>query len=228
MNGNINQAINFTEILEVIKRKWLFVVLVTLIAAISTGVLSIYVLEPKYEASSKVFVGKEENNEEGYNSSDIQMYQKLLKTYSEAIQTIDLIERAIDGSTYNLSVDQVLENITVLPVNDTQILEVKYEGKNPLEIEDTLNRIISEFISISKELVPNGSVTIIQKVRLPKEPVSPNTKVNVVIAIVLGIMASIGVIMIMEYIDNTYKTKSQVEKELNVPVIGVIPEEKLI
>lgn len=227
MNKDIKSAINFMEISDMIKKKWLFIMTITLLATITTGVLSFYVIEPKYQTAVKVFVGKEENNEDGYSSSDIQMYQKLLKTYSEAIRTTDLIERSIDGSRYDLSIKGVLDSLTVVPVADTQILEVSYISKDPGETQDTLNRIVEEFISISKDLVPNGSVTVIQKVRLPEEPISPNKTMNIAIAFVLGFMASVGLVILKVYMNNTYSSKSQLEKELNIPIIGVIPEEDL-
>lgn len=227
MNEIKKQTINVSEIFEMIKRRWIFIVILTIISIVTTGVLSFYVIEPKYETSSKVFIGKEENNEDGYNSSDIQMYQKLLKTYSEAIQTTDLIDRALKDSDYKLNTEGVLDSLTVLALADTQILEISYESKNPEEAENTLNKIVMEFINTSKELVPNGSVTIIQKVRLPQNPVSPNKVMNITIAFVLGLMASIGIVTLMEYMNNTFKNKDEIEKELNVPVVGLIPQEEL-
>lgn len=227
MNEFEKQTINISEIFEMIKKRWIFIVVITLLSIVTTGILSFYVIEPKYETSSKVFIGKEENNEDGYNSSDIQMYQKLLKTYSEAIRTIDLVERAIENSKYNLNTEDILDSLTVLALADTQILEISYESKNPKEAEDTLSRIVLEFINTSKELVPNGSVTIIQKVRLPETPVSPNKILNIAISLVLGMMASIGIVILMEYMNNTFKNKDQVQKELNVPVVGIIPQEEI-
>lgn len=225
MNEIKKQTINISEIFEMIKRRWIFIAIVTIISIVATGILSFWVIEPKYETVSKVFIGKEENNEDGYNSNDIQMYQKLLKTYSEAIQTTDLVERALKDSDYELNIEDVLSSLNVIALADTQILEISYESKNPEEAEDTLSKIVLEFINTSKQLVPNGSVTIIQKVRLPQDPVSPNKAMNIAIALVLGLIASIGIVILMEYMNNTFKNKSEIEKEFNVPVVGVIPQE---
>lgn len=225
MNEIKKQTINISEIFEMIKRRWIFIAIVTIISIVATGILSFWIIEPKYETVSKVFIGKEENNEDGYNSNDIQMYQKLLKTYSEAIQTTDLVERALKDSDYELNIEDVLSSLNVIALADTQILEISYESKNPEEAEDTLSKIVLEFINTSKQLVPNGSVTIIQKVRLPQDPVSPNKAMNIAIALVLGLIASIGIVILMEYMNNTFKNKSEIEKEFNVPVVGVIPQE---
>ena len=39
-------------------------------------------------------------------------------------------------------------------------------------------------------------------------------------------MASVGLAFLLEFLDNTFKTKEQLERELEVPVIGLIPTVK--
>lgn len=217
------QVISIEEIFEALKKRWKMIALITILATVISGVLSFFVIDPVYEASTKVFIGKEENSEESYSSSDIQMYQKLLKTYAEAIKTRDLIEGAIKESKYYLTVGQVSSGLTVVPVADTQILQIKYQSKDPKEAEVVLKSISNEFIKISKELVPNGNVRVIEAVEMPERPISPNKKMNIAIAFLLGLMVSVGLVFLLEYMDNTYKTKEQLEKELEIPVLGIIP-----
>ena len=224
MNEMEEQVISISEIFEALKKHWKMIMAITLVATIVAGVLSFFVIDPIYETSTKVFIGKEENNAEGYNTNDIAMYQKLLKTYSEAIRTKDLVNRAINGSNYDIEAVNILEGLTVVPVTDTQILQIKYKSKNQNEAVDTLKRITEEFITTSKDLVPNGNVRVIEEVEYPEKPVSPNKKINIAIAFILGLMVSVGLVFLMEYLDNTYKTKEQLEKELGIPVLGVIPD----
>ena len=47
---------------------------------------------------------------------------------------------------------------------------------------------------------------------------------NIAIAFLLGLMVSLGLVFLLEYLDNTYKNKEQLEKELDIPVLGVIPD----
>lgn len=217
------QVISIEEIFEALKKRWKMIALITILATVISGVLSFFVIDPVYEASTKVFIGKEENSEESYSSSDIQMYQKLLKTYAEAIKTRDLIDASIKASKYDLTVGQVSSGLTVVPVADTQILQIKYQSKDPKEAEVILKSISNEFIKISKELVPNGNVRVIEAVEMPERPISPNKKMNIAIAFLLGLMVSVGLVFLLEYMDNTYKTKEQLEKELEIPVLGIIP-----
>jgi capsular polysaccharide biosynthesis protein len=152
------------------------------------------------------------------------MYQKLLKTYAEIIQTNDLAQKAINSDNLNLKSENLLNGLTVIPRADTQILEISYTSSNNNLARDVVNSITNEFIRSSKELIPNGNVKIIESVKLPESPISPNKKMNISIAFLLGLMVSVGLSFLLEFLDNTFKTKEQMEEILGLPVLGAIPD----
>ena len=217
------QVISISEIIDAVKKRWKIIALTTVLATLVSGIFSFFVISPTYEASTKIFIGKEGAESEGYNSSDVYMYQNLLKTYSELIKTKDLVNRAIDNSEYDLSVNDVLNGITVNTVAGTQILQVSYQSKSPSIAKNMLESVTNEFITKAEELVPNGNVKILESVELPKNPVAPNKTMNIAIAFILGMMVGFGIVFLLEYLDNTYKNKEQLEKDLDIPVLGVIP-----
>ncbi|WP_195986807.1 Wzz/FepE/Etk N-terminal domain-containing protein [Clostridium sp. D53t1_180928_C8] len=218
------QVISISEIFEALKKRWTLIVSITLVATLISGVLSFFVIKPTYETSTKVFVGKEETNLEGYNSSDIQMYKQLLQTYAEMIKTNEVAQAAINNTNSDLTVKDVKGSLTVTPITDTQILQIKYQNKNPEVAKSILENITNEFVVLAKELVPNGNVRIIEAVQLPEHPVAPNKTMNVAIAFLLGLMVSVGLVFLIEYLDNTFKNKEQLERELDIPVVGIIPD----
>ena len=89
--------------------------------------------------------------------------------------------------------------------------------------KNMLESVTNEFITKAEELVPNGNVKILESVELPKNPVEPNKTMNIAIAFILGMMVGFGIVFLLEYLDNTYKNKEQLEKDLDIPVLGVIP-----
>ena len=226
MNEMEEQVISISEIFEALKKRWILIASITIIATLVSGILSFFVINPTYETSSKVFIGKEEANSEAYNNNDIQMYQKLLQTYAEIIKTNEVIDDAINKTGFEISVGEVKQGLTVSPIADTQILQVKYKNKNPEIAKDILENLINEFIVLAEELVPNGNVRIIERVQLPKNPVEPNKMMNIAIGFLLGLMTSIGLVFLIEYLDNTFKNKDELERQLDIPVIGIILEEK--
>ena len=217
------QVISISEIIDAVKKRWKIIALCTLIATLVSGIFSFFIISPTYEASTKVFIGKEESSVENYNYNDITMYQKLLKTYSELIKTKDLINRSITNSEYELDVEDVLNNVSVTTVADTQMIQIAYKSTSPNIAKNMLENITNEFITTAQDLVPNGNVRVLETVELPEEPVAPNKKMNIAIAFILGMMVGIGIVFLLEYLDNTYKNKEQLEKDLDIPVLGVIP-----
>ena len=217
------QVISISEIIDAVKKRWKIIALTTVLATLVSGIFSFFVISPTYEASTKVFIGKEESSMESYNYNDITMYQKLLKTYSELIKTKDLINRAITNSKYELKVEEVLNDVSVTTVADTQMIQIAYRSTSPNIAKNMLENITNEFIATAQELVPNGNVRILESVELPKDPVAPNKKMNIAIAFILGMMVGFGIVFLLEYLDNTYKNKEQLEKDLDIPVLGVIP-----
>jgi len=206
-------------------KRWKMIVSITLMATLAAAIVSFFIIAPKYEASTKVFIGKEDTKDQNYNNSDIQMYQQLLKTYAGVITTNDLVEKAIDTANLNVTSEEVLNNLTVTPSANTQILEIKYISTDRVLSRDLVDAVTTQFIKTSTELIPNGNVKIIESVKMPESPVSPNKKMNIAIAFLLGLMISVGLAFLLEFMDNTFKTKEQLEQILGIPVIGTIPDD---
>lgn len=214
------------EFFEALRKRWLMIVSITLIVTIISAAVSFFVIKPQYEASTKVFIGKDESEKKSYSQDEVMMYQKLMKTYSETIKTKDLLSRGLEGTSFNLEPSEILENLTVVTIEGTQILQIKYKSKNPQEAKAVIEGVSNEFIKTSKELVPNGNIKIIEAVELPEKPVSPNIIMNIVIAFALGSIAAVGLAVLLEFVGNTIKNKEQLEREFEIPVIGLIPRVK--
>lgn len=217
------EVIRIDDLIQALKKRWIMIVTITLIATLISGVVSFFLIKPQYEASTKVFIGKEEGADEAYNNNDIQMYQKLMKTYSETIKTKDLLNKALKTVKTDLKVEDVMNGITVVPVADTQILQIKFKSTSPEDAKNIIQAVTDEFMTTSKELVPNGNIRVIETVETPKNPVSPNKKMNIAIAFLLGLMVSVGLTFLLEFLDNTFKNKDEMERILELPVLGVIP-----
>ncbi|MCX0407773.1 Wzz/FepE/Etk N-terminal domain-containing protein [Clostridium perfringens D] len=221
-------TISLQEIAYALKKRWKLIALITIAATLVSAILSFFVIKPQYEAKAKLFIGKQETQENNaYNNSDVMMYQQLMKTYAELVKTSDLVTKAVKSANLDYNQDEIkgiLNNLTATPSADTQILDLSYKGRNPKEVLKVTEAITNEFISESKELIPNGNVQVIQKSELPEHPVSPNKKLNILIAFVLGLMVGVGVVLLMEYLDNTFKSREELEKALELPIIGAIPD----
>ena len=83
-------------------------------------------------------------------------------------------------------------------------------------------RIIQEKVDAA---IPRaGIVEIIDKAEPSLRAVHPKKKVIIPVAIVIGLAIGIGLAFFIEYLDTSVKTIDDVERALQAPVLGVIPQ----
>ncbi|MQL53504.1 lipopolysaccharide biosynthesis protein [Desulfofundulus thermobenzoicus] len=68
------------------------------------------------------------------------------------------------------------------------------------------------------------SVVVVSDAGVPSRPIKPNKKLNIAVALVLGLLASTALAFVLEHLDYTIKTPEDVSKHLELPVVGVIPQ----
>ncbi len=222
------EIIRIEDIIDALKSKWQMIVIAMLITTIIAAAAAFFFVKPKYEASTKLFIGKEASGQSTYNSSDVQMYQNILKTYVDIIKTDDLINSAIEGKDVDKDSSQIKSSLTVEPLTGTQIIKVSYVSTDKNECKTVVENIANEFVSKSTTRISNADVQIIDTVKLPQSPISPNKKLYILVGALVGLLAGCVVVILQEFLDNTFKDKEQVESILDIPVIGVIPNEDKI
>lgn len=225
---------NILEVLDGIKDKWKNVVLIVLSFLLISSIYNIFFINKEYEANVKIFIGKQKfkNITETYNNEEINLYQRLITTYSEVIKSKKLINESIKGSKMNylqdkyknINYDLLMENLTVNPIANTQIIEIKYKSLNSQQSYDLLYSITENLISYSKELYPNVNITILEQVHVNLKPLM-NKKLTIIgLGLILGLIVGIGGIIGVMYLNNTYKNQKSLEEEIGLTVIGVIPK----
>jgi capsular polysaccharide biosynthesis protein len=90
-----------------------------------------------------------------------------------------------------------------------------------------LSSAVSKAFSEQSKIVfpTGGDIQVMDYAIVPVSPVSPNKKMNLAIAFLIGLMGSVGLAFVLEMMDRTIKTEDEVERYIGVPVIGMIPRE---
>lgn len=208
------------------KKKWL-IVLITLVSIIASAVISFFVLPSEYETYTTLMVGKSKEYS-GMNQSieynDVLLNQKLVSTYGEIAKSRAVGLKVIEDLDLDMSYGSFIEKLSVSLVNETEIIKISVTHDDPKEAAVIANKTAEVFMSQVKEIMNIDNVQVIDRALVPDGAVSPRPMLNIAIAAVLGIMISVFIIFILEYLDNTIKTPNDVERHLDLPVIGMIPK----
>jgi capsular exopolysaccharide synthesis family protein len=102
-----------------------------------------------------------------------------------------------------------------------------WELKSKLENMNELHKLLQAKIMEDKvdlDLPKTTMVSIIDQAQPGKSPVRPNKTLNIILGIVIGLMVGVGLAFFIEYLDTSVKTIDDVERALQSPVLGVIPQ----
>ncbi len=102
-----------------------------------------------------------------------------------------------------------------------------WQQKRKLENMIELHRMLNAKIAgetIDWGIPKTTMVTIIDQAQPGKSPVRPNKTLNIILGIIIGLMVGVGLAFFIEYLDTSVKTIDDVERALQSPVLGVIPQ----
>lgn len=220
----MEESIDLRELFELFRRNLLFIISVTLIAAIAGLIISTFFMTPVYEASATMIVNKSENNNTDVTYNDLLLSQKLVKTYSVIMQSNTVLNRVIDEIGLKMSTGALKGMLSINGVNDTEVIKITVTNENPDLAAAIANEITKQAPAEIIRAVKAGSVEVIDSAVVPSAPVKPRKAMNTAIAGILGGMLSVGIIFLRNYFDDTIKTEEDIREKLNLPVLGVLPK----
>ena len=216
--------IDLREIFEMLKNRWLLIVSITCSAVIISGILSFFILTPQYEAGTTLMVNYKTTDSSLMNYTDLQMSQKLVATYSEIVKSERIADSVIEQLGLDLTANELNSKISVSQVGTTEILKIAVKDEDPQLAALMANTVSQVFQQEINKMMEVDNVSTIDVAKVPEDPVSPNKVMNLAIAGVLGLMGSIGLVFVLAFLDRTYKTPADVERHLDLPLIGAIPD----
>ena len=146
---------------------------------------------------------------------------------------------ALQTSRYNASKVSLTEQLNSLEAQIDEVqLAVETIGEPQTTTQETsLNRLQDELAQFRQsytsllqsfenirlaEAQSISNVIIVEPAQVPDNPVRPRTLLNTALAAVVGLMLAVGVVFLIEYLDDSIRSPDQVLAMLGVPVIGAI------
>lgn len=219
------EEISIQELFFTIRKRLVLIISLCILFIAVAGVLSYFVLDKEYETFTTLIVGKPKDyqGENNIEYNDIILNQRLVSTYGEIVKMRVVADKVIDNLKLPISYSEFGSKVSVELVQDTEIIKLKVVDEDPVLAADIANETAQVFMDSVKDIMLVENVQVIDKAQVPKDPVSPRPLLNMAIAGVLGIMIGIFIAFLLEFLDDTIKSENDVEKKLELPVIGIIP-----
>lgn len=225
------EELDLKDILRVIRKRIWWIILIVAVCTAAAGIISYTMMKPVYEASTKLIVNQSEDSRQFQqpNLNDINTYIKLIDTYKEIMLTPRILDRVVEKHPeFNLSAEQLASKLNVSSVNGTQVMTVRVTDGSYNRAADIANAVSVTFQEEIPSIMRVDNVTILNEARHRDNasPVKPNPMLNIAIAFVVSMMAALGLVFLLEYMDDTIKSEADVEHLLDMPTIAVIAKMK--
>jgi capsular exopolysaccharide synthesis family protein len=147
-----------------------------------------------------------DNQLRGYESS-------LEMAYKEADSRVTELERQLAQA----KVDQILSARERMRPFEEATTKLDDEQRLLTTLKLTLRQREIDF------QVPKKTIEILNTAERASYASKPNWILNTVFAVVFGVILGIGATVLLEFLDTSFRNVADVERKLNLPVLGVIP-----
>ena len=217
------ETIDLMELVRMLFSRWYIVAAAVVVIASLTAIYAYGMQDDVYTSQSSVLV--DVTLEEQADAGDIALAQRLLDTYTEVAESNSTLSQLRDNLDLDYTNRQIRDMLSVSRGRgDSIILKFAVESRDPAEAALMAN----EIVDIIKDRAETSSVLydleILDTAEAPNNPSGPNRLLFMAIGIILGGMVGVFGVFTIEFLDKTIKTGKDIEKKLNLRVLGTIPE----
>ena len=214
------EEIDIRELLNYFKKKMgLFITIFTLVCLIGCG-YSFFFQKPMYSSYTKVIL----SGENTITQNDVVLNKNLVDTYAEVVKSRRVLSQVIKKLDLDLTYEELMNEISVTSVSNTEIIQINVSDKEPEMAANIANATASYFTKEVLDLYKMNNVNILDEAIVNETSYNINVPKQLLIYIILGIIASSGIIFVLYYFDRTIKSVEQVEQKINLPILGSVQE----
>ena len=219
----IDKLFDLDELICIFKKKFWIIIVVTAITT-SLAVVKVSKLQPNYSATAKVFIGNGNDMLQVYSESELSYYSQFLTIFSEISKIDGFLDNTLKKNKIDKTSLEVASSLSFASSANTPIVNIYYSSYTDYQMAETLDAVCEVLIDKVKEIMPATNPTILSEAKVAT--IYPNKTKLPIMAFAAGIILSIGLILVLDYLDTRIISKKQLEKIVPVPVLGSIPIEE--
>ena len=113
--------------------------------------------------------------------------------------------------------------MTVANTSNTRIITITVKDPNPANAQIIANSIRDAAAIHIKDVTDVEAVNVADEANLPGSPCEPSIPKWTLIAAMIGVILSAGIIIVQYLLDDTIKSSEDIEKYLELSTLGLIP-----
>lgn len=214
-------TIDLMDIIYKLMDNWKRIFCVGLVFTLLSGIYTFFFVTPLYEATSTIYVLSRRDS--AINMSDLQLGTALTSDYIKIFKLWEVHEQVISNLNLPYTYSQMKDMLSVNNESGTRMLDISIRSANPVEAANIANeyaKVVSQYIA---ETMSTDKPNIMSVALVPNSPITPNKTRNMLMAFILGIFMSAGVVVVKTVMDDKYKTTEDIRKYTGLITLAVVP-----
>lgn len=207
----------------ILKRWWWLLIAATAFA----GTAAFFVtkqIQPTYRATATLLINQvQQPGTLAYN--DVLTSERLTQTYKALVTTRPVLEAAAESDVDGrITEEQLAQKVSASVVTNTQLVTISVTDHDPERAASLTNLVLVAFVKQTTFPTPAAaSATVVAESAVaPAAPFSPNMKLNVALAAAVGLLLAGGLVLLLEYLDDTLKSPEEVQAKSGLPALGEV------
>ena len=215
---------NINRIFTLIKSKFLFLILFTLIGTVAVGLYTVFIISPVYSLQSKLIM----KNGSG-QSTDAQtiealnLFQRQTKTYLEIADLPPVKEET--NKALDLSPEEITKIQSVRLTNDSgsQLVTVTVRALDRDLAERYIKEYVIQYKKFTADRLGRDNLSIVTEALGSNAPVYPILWKNLLVSILVFSFIGFNIIFIKYVLSDSIDSYEDLEELVGIPVLGMIP-----
>lgn len=172
-----NEYIDLNELMNVIKKRWVEVILWTILGSLISLAVSIFIISPKYSSSIDILVNqKNDNTAVQYNvqQADLQVINTYKDILTKPVVLTPVLQEIKKNDNYQGNLSTLSKSIKISNQANSQVITVNVTDDNAYVAADIANAVGKVFSKKIKKMMQVNNVTIVSNAKVNTTPVSPN------------------------------------------------------
>ena len=215
---------NINRIFTLIKSKFLFLILFTLIGTVAVGLYTVFIISPVYSLQSKLIM----KNGSG-QSTDAQtiealnLFQRQTKTYLEIADLPPVKEET--NKALDLSPEEISKIQSVKLTNDSgsQLVTVTVRALDRELADRYIREYIIQYKKFTADRLGRDNLSVVTEALGSSSPVYPVLWKNLLVSILVFSFIGFNIIFIKYVLSDSIDSYEDLEELVGTSVLGMIP-----
>ena len=216
--------IDVFHLLKILWKRKFLIALVAFVTGTVAFTYSSFIVKPEFTSTTRIYVvNRNQGDKPGLTNQDLQAGSYLVKDYREIILSQDVLEKVATDLKLELPPKGLANKIKVTVPVDTRIVSISVTDRVPEEasrIANSLREVAAQkIISVTRV----SDVTTLEEARPATSPSSPNIRRNTMVGFLVGAVAMVVTVLLVELLDTRVKRPEDVEDVMQIALLGVVP-----